>query len=129
MIIDIENIIMTKLKTELSDIEVVSGEQYTEVFPRVVLSESTNVTHVETVDSSGEKMNEVSLDINIYTIGDTKKSISKSIRKRIDDIMSGEYNMDRTFSNPTPNYFDKSIYRYTLRYSTVVDGNYTLYRR
>lgn len=129
MIIDITNEILTKLKTDLVGIEVVTSNQDTEQFPRVVFTENLNSTHIESIDSSGETKNEIVFDINIYTVGDRKMSDAKSIRNQVDSIMSDFYNMNRVYSNNVPNYFDQSIYRYVLRYNCVVDSNEVVYRR
>lgn len=129
MIVDITNEIMTKLINDIPTATVVAPYQQVDEFPRIVLEERSNNTHTETIDSSGEKHNELMFEITIYTVGNNKQSLAKTLRSEIDDIMSDFYSMDRIYSNPVDNFLDRDIYRYILRYTCVVDNNKQIYRR
>lgn len=130
MIIDIGNEVFTKLKNDISGATVLGDYPATEPnFPCIIFSELSNNTVVDSVDSSGENHNEVGFEVNIFSNAHNKKTIVKGLRKEVDDIMSGYYNMNRDFSDPTPNFSDTDIYRYTLRYSCVVDENKVIFRR
>lgn len=129
MIVEITNEIFDNIKTTLSDVTVLTS--YTSGstnFPCVSFEELGNETDLDTIDTSGENFNDITFEINIFSIAKNKSTEAKLIRNRIDNIMSGQYRMTRTFSDPTPNFADGNIYRYTLRYNTKVDINKTLYR-
>jgi hypothetical protein len=67
--------------------------------------------------------------VNIFTIGDDKKSQAKDLRILVDNVLSGYYNMDRDFSDEIPNFLNQTIYRYVTRYSCLVDKNKVIYGR
>lgn len=98
-------------------------------FPCVTFEELSNTTDTKTVDSSGEKYNVVSFEINIFSNRPNKESEVRQIRNRVDAIMSDEYGMGRDYANRTPNFADTNVHRYTLRYSFIIDTNKTIYRR
>lgn len=129
MIVDITNEILTKLKTDLTGVKVVTSFQSGgEVYPKVVFTETDNSTDSTTVDSSGENHNIIAFDVNIFTNGSRQMSDAKKIRNDIDAIMADFYGMERTVSQGIPNYLNKDLYRYTLRYNCIVDENETIYR-
>lgn len=130
MIVDIEVEVYNKLKDEISDVSV--ERQFnpkSPVFPCITITEISNNIDENTVDTSGETHNVQAFEINIFTSGNTKISTAKSLRNRVDSIMSDQYKMSRDFSSETPNYVDEEIYRYTLRYSCIVNKNKKIYRR
>jgi hypothetical protein len=130
MIIDISNEVYTKLKTELVGVEI--GSTFLEApstYPFVTFSEVSNTAFGDTKDSSGEQHNQLAFEVNIFTIGDDKKSQAKNLRKMIDDVLSGYYNMDRDFSDEIPNFLNQNVYRYVMRYSCLVDKNKVIYGR
>jgi len=130
MIVDITNEIMDQLITELVDVNVTIPDiELVIPLPCVTFAELTNTTNLATVDSDGEKYNEQSFEINIYTNGNTKMSDAKAIRNKVDKIMNGDCGMNRVFSDTVPNYSDRRIYRYILRYDCMVDVNSKIYRR
>jgi hypothetical protein len=130
MIVDISNEVYTKLRTELVGVEI--GTTFLETpttYPFVTFSEVSNTTFGDTKDSSGEQHNQLGFEVNIFTIGDDKKSQAKTLRKMIDDVLSGYYGMDRDFSDEIPNFLNQSVYRYVTRYSCLVDKNKVIYGR
>lgn len=130
MIIDVTNELYTELKNTLTGITVLpSYPDTTPSFPCVTIEEFSNETSANHVDTAGEKFNDVSLEINIFTNTETKIYDAKQIRNSIDAILGDKYRMLRTFSNTVPNYADRSIYRYTLRYDFSVDSNRMIYKR
>lgn len=123
--IDVENIIFTKLATALraaySGISVYG--EYVEVpatFPCVTIVEADNQVLKQTRDLSGvEHYAKVMYEINVYSNkGNTKKSQAKEISNMIDGMMTNLL-FTRTFMRQTPN-IDRTIYRITLRYEAVV---------
>jgi hypothetical protein len=129
MIVDITNEIFTNIKTTLTNVTVETS-YYSGVtsFPFVSFEEYGNETDLDTIDTSGENFNVITFEINIFSNAKNKSTEVKTIRTLIDNIMSGTYRMTRTFGEPTPNFADGNIYRYTLRYTTKVDVNKKLYR-
>lgn len=130
MIVDIFNEMFTKLKTELSPLKIHS--HYPEgdvVFPCVIVEELGNSTYETTTDTSGEKHNMVSIEVNIFTVTSEKVTMAKTIRKQVDAVLGDFYGMNRDYSGSIPSFLDNNIYRYTLRYSCVVDKDKKLYRR
>lgn len=130
MIVGIENEIFTKLDTELPDALVIGNyDESADTFPRVVFHELINTAGQDTRDSDGEKYNQQSFNVEIYTVGNRKKSDANNIRLKVDEILSGFYNLERDFSESLPNFMDRNIYRYVMRYSCMVDKNKVIYRR
>jgi hypothetical protein len=130
MIIDIANEVYTKLKTDLVGVEM--GTTFLEnptTYPFVTFSEVSNTVSQESKDSSGEYHNVLSFEVNIFTIGDDKKSQAKDLRILVDNVLSGYYNMDRDFSDEIPNFLNQAIYRYVTRYSCLVDKHKVIYGR
>lgn len=130
MIVDIYNQLYTILDTELTSATVLpSYENYEGDYPLVTISEISNSGVEDTFDSSGEHHNDIDFEINIFTIGNTRRTDAMALRTLVDDIFSGELKMFRTFSNAVQNYGDRNIYRYVLRYNCEVDANKTIFRR
>lgn len=129
MIVDISNEVFTSLKTALTGIRVeTSYPSTTPTFPCVVFEELSNNTDPETIDTSGEKYNDLVFQIDIFSESETKNSEIKSIRDSIDNVMSDLYRMTRGYSGRTPNYLDEAIYRYTLRYNARVNSDKKIFR-
>jgi hypothetical protein len=124
-LIDIENIVFTRLATEIRTAypdTSVYGE-YVEVpatFPSVSIVEADNRVVERTRDLDGvEHYAQLMYEINIYTNDASgKKTKAKAIAELIDGIMS-EMLFTRTFRGQTPN-VDRSIYRISLRYEAIV---------
>lgn len=130
MIIDVTNEVYTKLKTELTNVSVLpTNENVTASFPCVTLEEISNNIDVDSIDTSGDKYSVVALELNIFSIAENKIIETKTIRNQIDAILSDEYRMTRDYSSTTPNYLNEEIYRYTMRYSFLVDANRKIHRR
>lgn len=123
--IDVENIIFTKLATALRAAYrgiSVYGE-YVEVpatFPCVTIVEADNQVLKYTRDLSGvEHYAKIMYEINVYSNKVSgKKSEAKEISNMIDGLMT-DMLFTRTFRGQTPN-IDRTIYRITLRYEGVV---------
>lgn len=129
MIVDITNELITDIKKELPNIEVLSPHQYvTPKFPTITVEEDSNTGDVSTKDSSGFTHVNVSYSIEIFTEGNKKVSQAKDIRNRINDVISSGYGLTRGFSGPIPNYLDGSIYRYKMTYTGKINKNKTIYR-
>lgn len=130
MIVDITNEVLTQLKTLLPNVTVLTAYPETAPsFPCVIITENSNTSKYDTVDTSGNKFCDVSLEINIFCTGKTKMSDAKAIRNSIDGLFSDTYRMGRVFSDEIPNYIDTTVYRYLLRYEFSIDGNRTIYKR
>lgn len=130
MIIDITNEVFTNLKTNITNATLLTSyPNTTPTFPCITFEEISNNVDKLSVDTTGEHVNELSFEINIYTEGDNKMSVAKGFRKSADDILSDSYGMRRDFSSAIPNYLDEHIYKYTMRYSCNIDSNKTIYRR
>lgn len=123
--IDVENIILTRLATALrtaySGISVYG--EYVEVpasFPCVTIVEADNQVYKPTRDLSGvEHHAKVMYEINVYSDkSNSKKSEAKAISNTIDGMMT-DMLFTRTFRGQTPN-IDRTIYRITMRYEGVV---------
>ena len=123
--IDVENIIFTRLATALraayNGISVYG--EYVEVpatFPCVTIVEADNQVLKQTRDLSGiEHYAKVMYEINVYSNkANVKKSQAKEISNMIDGMMT-DLLFTRTFRGQTPN-IDRTIYRITLRYEGVV---------
>lgn len=130
MIVNIFNEVFTKVKTELAPIKVLS--HYPEgdvVFPCVVMEELGTTNYDGTSDTSGEKYNMITIEVNIFTVTSEKVTMAKSIRDDVDNVLGDFYGMNRDYAGTIPSFLDNNIYRYVLRYSCVVDKDKKLYRR
>lgn len=129
MLIDITNELYSRLKSELVEVKVVTSyPKTTNDFPIVTFEEIDNSNIKRTKDSGGFQHSEISFEINIFTTGTSQMTSAKKIRNQIDGILSDEYGMARNVSRPTPNFLNGDIYRYTMRYSAIIDKNKILYR-
>lgn len=141
--IDIENLIVTKVNTALTplkqtytNLKVVSDYiEVNEEFPLVSVVQSNNYTHLNTQDAELEDhAANVTFEINVYANDSKKKSTAKMIASVVDEEMLKNL-FTRTFMGQTPN-VDRTIYRITMRYTAVVaapvvDGTsktYQMYR-
>jgi hypothetical protein len=130
LIVDITNEILKTIKTDIPTATVLTS--YPSVppkFPCIIFEESSIDTFTESIDSSGEKHNELSFEINIFSDAQDRVSQVKTIRNLVDNIMGDLYRMTRITSQPVPNYLNASIYRYNLRYNCVVDSTKKIFRR
>lgn len=129
MIVDITNELFTKLKTDITDATLVTSFQADDSgFPRIVFVETANTGSPSTRDSGGEKHSVVAFDVNVFTSGNRKISISKDLRNKVDAILCDFYGLSRVFSGEIENYNDRNIYRYVLRYTGTVDQNLVIHR-
>ena len=130
MIVDITNEILTKIKTSIPDVTVISAyEDVKPTFPLITISEIDNSNDPFTRDSSGYNHCNCAIEINIYTNSENKELEAKEIRNKIDNICSDEYGMNRDTATSIPNFIDRKVYRYLLRYSYKIDRNKKIYRR
>lgn len=130
MIVDIFNEVFTKLKSDLSPLA--THSHYPEVTPTmdcVILEQLSNNNVQFTVDTSGDKYNEISFEVNIFTQGAEKASKARAILKKVDAVMADFYRMNRDYSGTLPSFLDNNIYRMIVRYSCIVDKNKQIYRR
>lgn len=130
MIVDIMPQLYTAIKNVLVDVEMgTSSLDVKAEFPYVTFNEVSNVTVEDTWDSSGENHNQLSFEVNIFTNGIGKRDKAREIRSTIDGVLSGSYSLRRDFSDEVPNFLDRDVYRYVMRYSCIVDKNEVIYRR
>jgi hypothetical protein len=130
MIIDVQNEMRSYLATAIPEATVSTVyPDTTPSFPFVLITESSNDVDEETYDSSGETHNQVDLEVEIFTYGSKKKSDAMSIRKKVDGVLNGTYRMRRTYSSEVPNYADRNVYRYIMRFSFKINENKEIYRR
>lgn len=129
MIVDITNQVLTEIREKLNNITVLSSYQSTvNEFPVVIVEESDNSSYLGSKDSSGFNHSNIGFSVEIYTKGSRRMSEAKDIRNKVDEIMSGEYNMSRDTPTVIPNYLDNSIYRYKLNYTGVIGKDKKIYR-
>lgn len=133
MIVSITNEIITKLKTEIPNLTILREyPQTTPKFPCVIISEGDLEVDIGTLDSGGYQYNNYEITFDLYTIDDGtfgKIEIANKLRVEIDNILSGEYGLQRIGGNPIPNLGDVNIYRYRMTYIGKLDKNKTIYRR
>ena len=130
MIVDITNEVLTRLKNDLDNVSILpSYPEKTPKFPVVVVRDMQNVSVIRTKDTSGFNHSDVSIEFQIFTKGSKKMSDAKVIRNDIDKILSDEYGMNRVYSDEVPNYTDRDVYRYVLRYNGIIDENKLIYGR
>ncbi len=126
------NKLYTMLKVELDKIKVPLTSSYQSElskFPSVVMSEISNTTNFQTLDTSGEYAIDYSFEINIYSNSTKPKSEVDKIMQVVDNVFSVQLSCNRDSSNQIPNMMDNKIFRQVVRYSCVIDKNLTVYRR
>ncbi len=132
--IDIENAVFTKVKTDLTSkfagITVESMTTYSpSKFPFVCIEETDNYSYLSTRDTgSNENHATVVFEVNAYSNRAAKrKSECKAIIAAVDEIMIG---LGFTRNTKTPiNLDDATKYRIFARYTAVVSKTNTIYRR
>lgn len=130
MIVDITNEVLSKLKNELTNVTVLpSYPDKPPKFPVVIVRDMQNISVGATKDTAGFNHSDVSIEFQIFTKGSKKMSDAKVIRNDIDKILSDEYGMNRVYSDEVPNYTDRDVYRYVLRYNGIIDENKLIYGR
>lgn len=129
MVVDITNEIITKLKTKLVGVQVISNYQNLLAnFPTVLVEEMDNSAYLPTKDSGGFQHSSIAYSFEIYTKGSKKISDAKKLRNKIDELMTDEYGMTRGRPTVIPNYLDNEVYRYKLTYTGLIDKNKKIYR-
>ena len=132
--IDIENEVFSKVKAALSErfsgITVESVTTYSpSKFPFVCLEEADNYAYLRTRDTGGNENHAVIVyEVNAYSNrASGKKSECKAIIAAVDEVMCG---LGFTRNTKTPiNLDDATKYRIFARYTAVVSGTNTIYRR
>jgi len=128
MIAFVDNEIYTKLKTEITAAKV--RKEYPEElsdFPCIVANFS-NTTNPATIDTSGERHNFLSIQINIFSQSQLHQTEIQTIRGQIDAVLADFYKMNRTLDDPVSN-IDPTITRWIMRYEGVISYNNEMYRR
>lgn len=127
--IDITNEILTELKLNLKNVNVLTSFQSTvSKFPTVIFEELDNSNYLPTKDTSGFQHSSIAYSVEIYTRGSKRMSDAKEIRDNVDDIISSKYGLTRGRPMIVPNYLDDTIYRYRLTYTGLIDKTKTIYR-
>lgn len=128
--IDIENKVYTALRQVLTPMGAITGSVFTESpakFPYVFIEMTNNSIYERGVDSAYiENFSEQNFEINIYTKGNTKKTMAKQLAEAVDSKLK-EFGFRRIMYSPVPNFIDNNIYRMILRYKVIVGRNETLY--
>lgn len=128
--IDIENKIYTELRQVLLPMGAEVGSVFTESpakFPYVFIEMTNNSIYERGVDSGYiENFSEQNFEINIYTKGNTKKTMAKQLAETVDSKLK-ELGFRRIMYSPIPNFIDTNVYRMILRYKVIVGRNETLY--
>ncbi len=126
------NKLYTMLKVELDKIKVPLTSSYQSElskFPSVVMTEISNTTNFQTLDTSGEYAIDYSFEINIYSNSTKPKSEIDKIMQVVDEVFSSKLSCNRDSTSQVPNLMDNKIFRQVIRYSCVIDKNLTVYRR
>lgn len=99
-------------------------------FPCVFVEEKSNVAYRQTRDSlSNENHAELMYEISVYSNKQTgKKQECRKLIGIADEAMN-RLGFTRTMLEPVQNLADPTIYRMTARFTAVVDGQHTIYRR
>lgn len=130
MIIDITNNILTDIKMQLPEVNVITSFQSSvSKFPTILVEEIDNSHHTQSKDSGGFQHSNIGISIEIYTNGSRRMSNAKDIRNRVDVILVDKYGMTRSTPTVIPNFLDDAIYRYKIIYSGVISKNKTIYGR
>lgn len=131
MVVDITNEILTKIRTLLPNVSVLTSypnNPTSTEFPFIIVEESDNSTDVSTRDSSGFNHSNIAFRIEIYTKGNKKMSDAKRLRNSIDSILSDELGLARGTPMVVPNFLDNTVYRYVLNYLGKIDKDKIIYR-
>lgn len=84
--------------------------------------------HKESMDSSmKEKYADCVFEVNVYTSGDGKKTLAKSIVALIDSAMKGEGFSRKSYAPMSTS--DDTTFRCVLRYEGIVSTEKAVYRR
>lgn len=127
--IDITNEILTELKLNLKNVNVLTSFQSTvSKFPTIIFEELDNSNYLPTKDTGGFQHSSIAYSVEIYTRGSKRMSDAKKIRDNVDDIISSKYGLTRGRPMIVPNYLDDTIYRYRLTYTGLIDKTKTIYR-
>ena len=131
MIQNIVTLIYSTLRNELPttyDVQMSYPSNATK-FPVITVEETSNEVNLDTISSGGQFATNITIEINIFTHGNLKVIDAYNIREKVENEITSNFGLIRTFGSPTPNFLDNEIYRYTMRYSFTLDKNKTVYRR
>lgn len=124
--INVENYIVNAISEALPEVLVISD--YVDVpseFPCVTVVEESNVSS-NTFDSGSTLENHANVmySVNVYSnLESGSKSQAKELMDRVDEVFEG-FKFTRTFCQPIPN-IDRTIYRYTARYTATIGKGVT----
>ena len=90
MIVDITSEVYTNLKSTISNIYL-GYPSINPTFPCVIFEEINNNSNEDTFDTNGEKYNDITFELNIFSESSNRLSDIKILRQKIDDVMSGLY--------------------------------------
>lgn len=98
-------------------------------FPCVTVQEVNNITTEHPIGTRNtEKFARITYQIEVFTVGDKRRSESRGIMAAISDALVS-LGFERDFMASTPNYADANVYRLTARFRTFADINNNTYRR
>jgi len=130
MMTSITNNIITDLKTRIPSATTLREyPQTTGDFPYIIVTEGDLSVDVSTMDSGGFHYNNYEITLEIFTDGAGKINQATKIRGQIDDLLGGEYGLERIYSSAIPNMGDLNVYRYRMTYVGKLDKNKTIFRR
>ena len=133
--VSIDNELFTELAAVLHNAYepiFVTGENVAQppVFPAVTIVEMDNTVVASRQDSDHmERAADIMYQVDIYSNrAKGKKAECRSIAYTVDTAFANR-GFTRIYFSPTPNAFDATIARITLRYRAIVDDRHTIYRR
>lgn len=130
MMSSITNNIITDLKTHIPSATTLREyPQTTGDFPYIIVTEGNLSVDGSTMDSGGFHYNNYEISLEIFTDGSGKINQATKIRGQINDLLGGEYGLERIYSNTIPNMGDLNVYRYRMTYVGKLDKNKTIFRR
>ena len=98
-------------------------------FPFVSIVEGDNSVYRQTMDSARiENHANIMLEVNVYTTGDNKQSMARSIMAVLDEKY-GVIGLERMMMNPITNFNDTTVYRIVARYRGIISTKKEIYRR
>ena len=107
MMSSITNNIITDLKARIPNATTLREyPQTTGNFPYIIVTEGDLSVDVSTMDSGGFHYNNYEVTLEIFTYGIGKINQATKIRGQINDLLGGEYGLERIYSNAIPNMGD-----------------------
>lgn len=130
MMSSITNNIITDLKTHIPSVTTLREyPQTTGDFPYIIVTEGDLSVDGSTMDSGGFHYNNYEVSLEIFTDGSGKINQATKIRGQINNLLGGEYGLERIYSNTISNMGDLNVYRYRMTFVGKLDKNKTIFRR